>query len=207
MAIINEVRPATNVEFDNDYNGLDRGLFLIRDGLVTKYARISSATWEHYGPNGSTGLLKFKVMTYNAVPTAANYSKGSLMKNPVDGSDTFTVITTGPAWSPILAEYWGKTAMINHYIPLSVALVSDLNKEDIKVTGAMLSKAKCGYLGVEDVTTTVTYVGTAKPLAISNVKHVVKMSDPKKNFTVDTPLADINRKYCPLDTVIKHLSK
>lgn len=105
MSIHNPVLP-TNVQADNPYASLDRGLFILA-GADRPYARLQVCTWRQQGPATFPGYLTYQVKTYATKPTTeAEYGAGTLYQHPVNGLKEFIAFTRGVVETAIQAEYW-----------------------------------------------------------------------------------------------------
>lgn len=137
--------PPTNIQGDNDYTGIDRGLFLTRDA-PPKYLRVVQADWKSYGPNSSPGVLRFKLGQYSSKPTTdAEYNNFTILK--AHGNDEwFDVTTSGPIHSPVLVEYWAKFIYYNYYSIKApneiISVLDDTNLiDDVKGIGQNFTQA------------------------------------------------------------------
>lgn len=161
--------PPTNVELDNDYVGIDRGLFLSRES-TPRYLRVVEAQWNSHGPNTAPGILQAKIGAYNTKPeTDEDYDHYELLTH-VNGNEWFEVYTTGPIFKPILVEHWIKYIYYNYYVnknsPSSLLdNVSFMN--DIKSVGTDFVRALVP--SIKSITNTANYsVSTGKPLELTN---------------------------------------
>lgn len=119
----------TNVQSNNPYAGLDRGLFLIHYPGGSKYARIHAANWSVNGPEAAMGLLRYQVMQYETKPQVeAQYAAGTLLTAP-DGGTWFDCLTRGQSYMPISVEYWGRSSIQKWYMSVEGATL--LSQDEI----------------------------------------------------------------------------
>lgn len=137
--------PPTNIEGENDYDEIDRGLFLSRDD-DPKYLRVIQADWKSYGPSNSPGILRFRLGQYATKPTTdAQYANYTVLK--AHGSDEwFDVATSGPTHSAVLVEYWAKFIYYNYYVLQAPSAIQSVLQDtvlvnDIKGVGDTFTKA------------------------------------------------------------------
>lgn len=112
MSIHTPILPV-NVQAENPYAGLDRGLFVLQ-GADRPFARMQVATWRQQGPATFPGYVVYQVMTYATQPqTEADYQGGQIYQHPVNGLKEFIAFTRGVVETPIQAEYWATEDFLN----------------------------------------------------------------------------------------------
>lgn len=198
--------PPTNVQVENDYTGIDRGLFLSRD-LEPKYLRVISAEWTSHGPSGSPGLLRFKIGRYTEKPiTDDDYNQFEFIKSR-DNEEWFDVATSGPIHIPVLAEYWAKYIYFNYYLIQSQidsiyehqALI-----EDIVATGTSFTQSVAP--SIKSVTNKATYsVAHGKPLMLT--EFTSKLT-PVTGMARDIDLTEqvpVSQKWDPVVYMFKNM--
>lgn len=107
--------PPTNVELSNNYQGLDRGLFITRDP-EPQYLRVVNAQWMTWGPSGSPGLLRARIGRFETRPILPEDYENFEFLTTATGDEWFEVVTTGPIHKAILVEYWIKFIYYNYYV-------------------------------------------------------------------------------------------
>lgn len=141
-----------NVQSNNPYAGLDRGLFLYRDHAVAQYARVHSAKWVSQGPSAAVGVFEFQLMGYARLPvTAADYAAGTLLRAP-DGSTTFDCLARRPVLTPITAEYWGKQSYIENFSTDTPEKLLQIEKDNVNTQARMLLNTMVKALGINSLT-------------------------------------------------------
>lgn len=194
--------PPTNVQGDNDYEGVDRGLFLSRD-VVPKYLRVVAAEWKSHGPNTSPGILRFKLGQYENKPVSNSDFDNYTPLESSSGNEWFDIVTSGPIHSPILAEYWAKYIYYNYYGVKDQAEITSVFNDsplmtDVRGTGIAFTHAIMP--SIHDISVLATYgVSTGKPLTmLSMTAEVVPVAGNKKTVDIKSLLTN----YKGFDPVI-----
>lgn len=151
----------TNVQSNNPYIGLDRGLFLIQYPEGPKAARIHAARYLTKGPNAAVGVLEFQVMQYNQMPaTAQEYAAGTLLTAP-DGTQWFDRLVRGSVLEPIVVEYWATDGFLKWYHGENGAKLEEHEKENVFDQARVFVKTMGSWCGLEDVELTATFNAVA----------------------------------------------
>ena len=151
----------TNVQSNNPYNGLDRGLFLIQYPDAPKPARIHAARYVSRGPNAAVGVLEYQVMQYNQMPTtAAQYAAWELLTAP-DGTQWFDRLVRGSVLEPIVVEYWATDSFLKWYHGENGAKLEGYEIENVFDQAKVFVKTMGSWCGLEDVELTATFNAVA----------------------------------------------
>lgn len=139
-----------NVERNNPYRGLDRGLFLARGVEGHRYLRVSAARWRSRGPLSALGRLEFQLMFYPNKPvTVSQLAAGTLLTAP-GGGTWFDALTRTAVDTPIMAEYWASNIYVEHYSK-SGGLLSSEEKTSVDTQASQFTAALGMAVGLIDI--------------------------------------------------------
>lgn len=154
----------TNVQSQNPYNGLDRGLFLFRDQSAS-YGRIHAAAVISHGPAAGVSVMKYQVMKYAKKPvTAQDFAAGTLLTAP-DGTQWFDCLARGLVLEPISAEYWAMSSYLSWYVTGGANLTAvEIDRAVLQAKGFVKTMGQ--FVGLNAVELTVAFGTSAgQPLS------------------------------------------
>ena len=147
----------TNVQSQNPYTGIDRGLFLLHNNPPYKLGRIHSARVVGTGPQAALSVVQYKVMLYTTQPvTQADYAAGTIATAP-DGTEWFDTLARGSVVSPIMAEYWATANYLNWYVTEKGAKLTDLETKMVSDQAAVMLKTMGAWCGLDAIELTATF--------------------------------------------------
>lgn len=182
-----------NLDYSNDYDGQDRGLFLVPSPSSERYMRVKSATMHSYGLNIAPAYIQFTLETFESAPvTEEDYLNG------VEMSGTFDVLASSVSHVPIAVEYWAKSAYIRYFnVTDTVTPITQDELDAVKSIGDGFTRSMCKSLG--DVTCEVIAeytLSTNGPLVLS--EYTCEFTKNGTKVMLDVPLSEIDHHFDPV---------
>ena len=182
-----------NIDYSNDYDGRDRGFFLISNPSGDMYYRVKSATLKSYGLNISPGFIEYKLERFNKMPvTDEDYAEG------VELPTLYDVLAASTSHVPISIEYWAKTSFIRYFNvtdePVAISADEKLLVQEI---GNGFSRSMCKSQG--DVTFAIVANYTLNGLGpLKLTSYQCKVTKNGVESTLSVPLATIDHHFDPV---------
>lgn len=184
----------TNVQYNNPYVGLDRGLFVLTGRFATdtqKFARISSATVTGWGAAQSIGMLEYQVMTYAELPTTAeDYDGGTVLTDPLnDNSPTFKGLFKGIMITGIMVEYWAKLGFMENISLPTPIFLADVAINQAKSQADAFTKISGKPFGITELSYSIEYDSiNHPPLVPTSSTCTYLKGDPSVSKTITLSL-------------------
>lgn len=182
-----------NLDYSNDYDGQDRGFFIVSTPSSDIYMRVKAATMYSYGLNIAPAYIQFTLESFDEMPvTEADFASGT------DVTGTFDVLASSVSHVPIAIEYWAKASYIRYYnVAEEIVAIDPDELAMVKAIGDGFTRSMCKSLG--DVTCVVVAEYTLAP------NGPLVLSDYTCEFTrngvadiLDIPLSNIDHNFDPV---------